>query len=78
MQVLINDPIAVDFSKITKVLSEFQPQWDARKGAQELYEVYKQHDLKLDDFEGSKYKRIDHIKLLLSEGKLDSSLRWAK
>ena len=52
----------VDFSKIAKMLPEFQPQWDARKGAKELYEVYKQHDLKLDDFEGPKYKRIDHIK----------------
>jgi len=66
----------VDFSKIAEKLPEFKPQWDARKGAQELYEVYKQHDLKLDDFEGPKYKRIDHIKLLISEGKLDSSLRW--
>lgn len=68
----------VDFSKIAERLPEFQPQWDARKGAQELYEVYKQCGLKLDEFEGPKYKRIDHIKLLLSEGKLDSSLRWAK
>jgi nucleoside-diphosphate-sugar epimerase len=68
----------VDFSKIAEKLPEFKPQWDARKGAQELYEVYKQHGLRLDDFEGPKYKRIDHIKLLLSEGKLDSSLRWTK
>jgi len=68
----------VDFSKIAEKLPEFKPQWDARKGAQELYETYKQYGLKLDDFEGPKYKRIDHIKLLLSEGKLDSSLRWTK
>jgi len=68
----------VDFSKITEKLPEFQPKWDARKGAQELYEVYKQHDLKLDDFEGPKYKRIDHIKLLISNGTLDASLRWTK
>lgn len=68
----------VDFSKIARELPEFKPQWDARKGAQELYEVYKQCDLKLDEFEGPKYKRIDHIKLLLSDGTLDSSLRWTK
>ena len=68
----------VDFSKIAEKLPEFQPQWDARKGAQELYEVYKQHGLKLDDFEGPKYKRIDHIKMLLNDGKLDLSLRWIK
>ncbi len=68
----------VDFSKIMEMLPEFQPQWDARKGAQELYEVYKKCDLKLEEFEGPKYKRIDHIKRLLSDGMLDSSLRWTK
>jgi nucleoside-diphosphate-sugar epimerase len=68
----------VDFSKIAENLPEFKPQWDARKGAQELYEVYKACDLKLEEFEGPKYKRIDHIKLLLSEGTLDYSLRWTQ
>jgi nucleoside-diphosphate-sugar epimerase len=68
----------VDFSKISQMLPEFKPQWDARKGAQELYEAYKKCNLKLDEFEGPKYKRIDHIKLLLKNGFLDSSLRWAK
>jgi len=66
----------VDFSKISKVLPEFIPQWDARKGAQELYDVYRKSDLKLDEFEGPKYKRIDHIKQLLNKGLLDATLRW--
>jgi nucleoside-diphosphate-sugar epimerase len=68
----------VDFSKIAEKLPEFQPQWDARKGAQELYAAYQACGLKLDEFEGPKYKRIDHIKLLMSQGLLDSSLRWTK
>jgi nucleoside-diphosphate-sugar epimerase len=68
----------VDFSKIAAKLPEFTPQWDARKGAQELYEAYKKCDLKLDEFDGPKYKRIDHIKLLLNNGMLDSSLRWTR
>ena len=66
----------VDFSKIAKMLPEFQPQWDARKGAQELYEAYRKAGLKLDEFEGPKFKRIDHIKLLLRDGLLNESLRW--
>ena len=66
----------VDFSKIAKMLPEFIPQWDARKGAQELYEAYQKADLKLDEFEGPKYKRIDHIKQLLNNGQLDETLRW--
>jgi len=66
----------VDFSKIMQIVPEFKPQWDARRGAQELHEAYKKYGVKLDEFEGPKYKRIDHIKKLTSEGKLDSTLRW--
>jgi hypothetical protein len=66
----------VDFNKITRVLTEFKPQWDAFRGAQELYNAYKKYDVRLEEFEGPKYKRIDHIKQLLQEGRLDATLRW--
>ncbi len=66
----------VDFSKIARVLPEFEPYWDARKGAQELYDAYCKSNLKLDEFEGPKYKRIDHIKQLIHDGLLDETLRW--
>jgi hypothetical protein len=61
-----------------RVLPEFQPQWDAVKGAQELYEAYQKIGLKLEDFEGPRYKRIDHIKMLIAKQELDDSLRWTK
>ncbi|MBE7474453.1 MAG: NAD-dependent dehydratase [Anaerolineae bacterium] len=66
----------VDFSKIKRMLPEFKPQWNARRGAQELYEAYQKLGVKLEEFEGPKYKRIDHIKQLLNSGQLDESLRW--
>jgi nucleoside-diphosphate-sugar epimerase len=66
----------VDCSKIRKVLPEFQPVWDARKGAVELHETYKKIGLVLEDFEGPRFKRIAHIRKLIEEGILDSSLRW--
>lgn len=65
----------VDSTKIQKLVPEFQPKWNARKGAKELYEAYKRIGLKLEDFEGPKYKRIDHIKLLMEKGVLDDTLR---
>lgn len=65
----------VDCSKIRRVLPDFQPVWDARKGAQELYDAYRTIGLKLEDFEGPRYKRIDHIRKLIAAGRLDSSLR---
>ena len=30
----------------------------------------------LDDFEGPRFKRIDHIKSLLNDGRLLTDLRW--
>ncbi len=66
----------VNFGKITRALPAFRPEWDARRGAAELYAAYRQSDLTLEDFEGPKYKRIDHLKALLERGNLDASLRW--
>jgi nucleoside-diphosphate-sugar epimerase len=67
-----------DFSKIARVLPAFQPQWDARKGAKQLYEAYKAIGLKLEDFEGPRYRRIDQIKQLMESQNLGSDLRWIR
>jgi nucleoside-diphosphate-sugar epimerase len=67
----------VDCSKILKTLPEFQPQWDTRKGAQELYTAYQKVGLTLEDFEGPRYQRIAHIKGLIRMGLLTDELRWA-
>lgn len=66
----------VDFSKIERMLPEFKPQWDARRGAEELYAAYQEVEIKREDFEGPRYRRIDHIKMLQSQGRLGSDLRW--
>jgi nucleoside-diphosphate-sugar epimerase len=65
-----------DFSKIHRMLPGFTPQWDARKGAKQLYEAYKSVGLKLEDFEGPRFKRIDQIKTLMAENLLGEDLRW--
>lgn len=66
----------VDCNKIARTLHGFKPQWTARRGIVELYEVYKQVGITLDDFEGERFKRIAHIKKLIEDGKLDLDLRW--
>src|SRR5262249_20200018 len=50
----------VDFSKLAYTLPAFKPQWNAWRGVKQLYEAYRQTDVRLEDFEGPKYKRIDH------------------
>lgn len=66
----------VDCSKIVQILPEFKPEWNAQRGAEELYAAYQRVGLTLEDFEGERYKRIAHIKKLLSTSRLDETLRW--
>jgi len=65
-----------DFSKIGRLLPAFQPKWDARKGARQLYEAYKALGLKHEDFEGPRFRRIDQLKQLMGMGNLGLDLRW--
>jgi nucleoside-diphosphate-sugar epimerase len=65
-----------DFSKVAKLLPEFEPRWDARKGATQLLDAYRAIGLELSDFEGPRYRRIDQIKQLLDAGNLGRDLRW--
>jgi len=67
-----------DFSKVAKLLPEFQPQWDARKGAKQLLDAYRAVGLALSDFEGPRYRRIDQIKQLMATGNLGPDLFWVK
>jgi nucleoside-diphosphate-sugar epimerase len=66
----------VDCSKIRRVVPSFQPIWNARRGAEQLYEAYKRYRLTLEDFEGPRYMRIQHVMRLRDAGLIDSSLRW--
>jgi nucleoside-diphosphate-sugar epimerase len=67
----------VNFAKIAAALPAFRPQWDARRGAEQLYEAYRNSKLTLEEFEGPRYQRISHIKMLMAEGILDGDLRKA-
>jgi nucleoside-diphosphate-sugar epimerase len=66
----------VDFGKIQRLLPDFKPQWNARRGAEELYAAYRAGELVIEDCEGPRFKRIDHLKQLLAAGRVDATLRW--
>ena len=66
----------VDCNRIARELPGFKPQWTCRRGVQELYEAYTSVSLSLEDFEGQKFKRIDHILKLISDGRVGPDLRW--
>lgn len=66
----------VDCSKIERQLPAFRPEWDARRGAEELYQAYRDAGLTREDLEGPRYKRLAQVQRLLAEGRLDASLYW--
>lgn len=68
----------INCDKIRRDLPNFRAEWNARKGAQELYDAYRTAGLTLADLERGKYVRIRQIQKLISDGALDGSLRWRK
>jgi len=67
----------VSFDKIARALPAFKPQWDARKGAEQLYQAYRKSNVTLEEFEGPRFQRIGHIKHLMANGLLDERMRIA-
>jgi len=68
----------INCDKIQRAIPTFRPQWNARKGAQELYEAYQAAGLSYADLERNRYTRISRIQELMDAGTLDSSLRWSR
>lgn len=65
----------INCDKIRKVLPAFRPEWNARKGAQELYEAYSAVGLRLSDIERGTYIRMRRIQQRMEAGTLDNTLR---
>jgi nucleoside-diphosphate-sugar epimerase len=66
----------VDFSKFGKFFPNFSPKWDARRGAQQLYDAYSSNRLQFDDFNGRKYIRLNQLNYLIDKKHIDTQLRW--
>jgi nucleoside-diphosphate-sugar epimerase len=65
----------VDCDRITDRIPGFEPVWTVRRGVEELYDAYLAAALTEEDLIGPRCQRIRRIQELLSEGKVDSSLR---
>jgi nucleoside-diphosphate-sugar epimerase len=66
----------VTCAKIGRVLPNFRPQWNARQGAQELYDAYRAAGLTAEQMKDGRYFRINTIQRLQKAGQLDNSLHW--
>jgi nucleoside-diphosphate-sugar epimerase len=68
----------VDFSKIARILPEFQPVWSVAQGVEELYAAYRRFGLTLKDLEGPRFMRVNHILEHQHAGRLDERLFWVE
>jgi hypothetical protein len=65
----------VNCDKFVRTFGNNILRWNARRGAQELLEAYQRYGVRVDDFEGSRYQRIAHLRKLIHEGQVDATLR---
>jgi nucleoside-diphosphate-sugar epimerase len=69
----------VDFSKFKNVLGEYcKFSWNIEKGTEQLMNYFKKNNFNKELFLGDKFIRINRIKRLISENRLDENLFWKK
>jgi nucleoside-diphosphate-sugar epimerase len=68
----------VSCDKIRRRLPAFAPQWTARTGAAELYEAFQAEARRPGGFDCARYLRVNHLRGLMDNGRLDASLRWIR
>ncbi len=68
----------VNFGKFAAAFPNAGLRWTARAGVAELYESYRKANFTREEFEGPRFKRIDHVKSLIASGDLGADLRWTK
>lgn len=66
----------VSFERIVREIPGFYPDWNVRKGIQEVYDAISTRMLEVADFEGSRYMRLAHLQERMACGELDEQLKW--
>ncbi len=66
----------VDCSKIHRVLPGFKPQWDARAGAVEIYEAYKEANITEAILTDARFVRMNQLRQLMDSSRVSDELRW--
>jgi nucleoside-diphosphate-sugar epimerase len=68
----------VSCDRVADEIPEFKPQWNVRRGIEQLVEAYQRHGLTIEEFSGERYQRIQRIRVLQAAGRVDDSLRWVR
>jgi len=71
-----NRSYRVSFAKIHSQLPGFRCSWNARKGAQQLHDVFERIQLDPARFDANPFTRLKQIKYLRASGQVDENLLW--
>jgi nucleoside-diphosphate-sugar epimerase len=71
-----NRSYRVEFEKIRRHLPTFKCQWDARRGALQLLDLFKRIDMTEDDFQFRTFTRLKQLEYLLRTGQIDGDFFW--
>jgi nucleoside-diphosphate-sugar epimerase len=71
-----NRSYRVSFEKIRKHLPGFKCAWDARRGAQQLYALFKRIDMAPDVFQHRTFTRLKQIEYLIRTQQIDEQFFW--
>jgi nucleoside-diphosphate-sugar epimerase len=71
-----NRSYRVSFEKIRKHLPGFQCAWDARRGAKQLYELFRKIDMPPEVFQHRTFTRLKQLEYLIRTRQIDGSFFW--
>jgi nucleoside-diphosphate-sugar epimerase len=72
-----NRSYRVAFEKIRDVLPDYTCEWDARRGAQQLRDVFARIDMPVETFEYRAYTRLKQLQHLLRTQQIDENFFWS-
>ncbi|GAB1542612.1 SDR family oxidoreductase [Scytonema sp. NUACC21] len=73
-----NRSYRVSFEKINTVLPGFKCDWDAKRGAQQLYDVFSQIDMTEEIFLHRGFTRLKQLEYLIRTQQIDRDFFWMK
>lgn len=73
-----NRSYRVDFEKINKKLPGFKCDWNAERGAEQLFNLFQQIDLTSEDFLSRGFTRLKQLEYLIRTQQIDQDFFWSK
>ncbi|MBI3945549.1 MAG: SDR family oxidoreductase [Armatimonadetes bacterium] len=66
----------VSFAKVRRVLPAFAPQWNVRRGIEQLHRAFREAGLTFEQFDGRFYTRLKQLRYLMEGARVDEMLFW--